>query len=477
MVSQLANQQKRNSSNIVNRKLISIAVCGLLLPAAYAKNRKISEDLDTTKSGSVDVIVQFTSKPDSKFHDKVVKRELGAAKAGLYSMTPAALEDLANDPEVTHISPDRPVQSTLETVRPSVFADVAQQYGWTGAGIGVAVIDSGVSSAPDLIKPIVYSKSFNSSNADEMYGHGTHVAGIIAGVSKSTKGMQGLANGAHIINLRVLNDKGAGTDSAVIAAIQEAIRLKTAYNIRVINLSLGRPARESYKTDPLCQAVEQAWKAGIVVVVAAGNNGRDNSRGTNGYGTINSPANDPYVITVGAIKMMGTTSRVDDQIASYSSKGPTSLDFIVKPDLVAPGNQIVSVGTKGTGFLETISPFNIVNTNYFRLSGTSMAAPMVSGAVALMLQKDPNLTPDLVKARLMRSASKVSMFPLNGTGTDPVLGTVYQTRHDLFTVGAGYLNIWAALNDNSTAAPGKPALSPKAVRNSTTGAVTVTSAL
>ena len=119
------------------------------------------------------------------------------------------------------------------------------------------------------------------------------------------------------------------------------IQLKTKYNIRVINLSLGRPAYESYTLDPLCQAVEAAWKAGIVVVVAAGNDGRDNTYGTNGYGTISAPGNDPFVITVGAMDTQGTPSPADDQIASYSSKGPTFYDQVVKPDLVAPGNRII----------------------------------------------------------------------------------------------------------------------------------------
>src|SRR5208282_4947363 len=150
----------------------------------------------------------------------------------------------------------------------------------------------------------------------------------------------GMAPGANIINLRVLDQNGSGTDSQVVAAIQQAIQLKSQYNIRVINLSLGRPVFESYTLDPLCQAVEQAWQAGIVVVVAAGNDGRDNSEGTNGYMTITAPGNDPYVITVGAMKTEGTPTRTDDLIASYSSKGPTAIDHIVKPDLVAPGNNV-----------------------------------------------------------------------------------------------------------------------------------------
>src|SRR5208282_848122 len=156
-----------------------------------------------------------------------------------------------------------------------------------------------------------------------------------------TKTFKGIAPGASIVNLRVLDQNGAGTDSLVIAAINQAISLKSRYNIRVINLSLGRAVYETYTLDPLCQAVEQAWKNGIVVVVAAGNNGR--YQPTDGYATVTSPGNDPYVITVGAMKPMGTPTRTDDLIASYSSKGPTAGDAVVKPDVVAPGNLLVSL--------------------------------------------------------------------------------------------------------------------------------------
>ena len=141
----------------------------------------------------------------------------------------------------------------------------------------------------------------------------------------------------------MLDQNGQGTDAAVINAIMGAIAVKNLYNIRIINLSLGRPVYESYALDPLCQAVEAAWKAGIVVVVAAGNDGRDNSAGTDGYGTINAPGNDPYVITVGAMNAHGTPDRGDDTMTSYSSKGPTAIDHIVKPDIMAPGNHVISL--------------------------------------------------------------------------------------------------------------------------------------
>ncbi len=237
---------------------------------------------------------------------------------------------------------------------------------------------------------------------------GTAALPISTGAFRTFKG---IAPNANILDLRVLDQNGASSDSVVIAAIQKAVQLKSKYNVRVINLSLGRTAFESCSQDPLCQAVEAAWKSGIVVVVAAGNEGR------NGYSTILSPGSAPHAITVGAMKTEATMNTSDDLIASYSSRGPTNVDLIAKPDVVAPGNLVDSLLAPGST-LVTEYPENIVpasaytNANvsgtplYFTLSGTSMATPVVSGAVALMLQKEPYLTPDTVKARLMKTASK-----------------------------------------------------------------------
>ncbi|KAA6460439.1 hypothetical protein DYQ86_14135 [Acidobacteria bacterium AB60] len=353
---------------------------------------------------------------------------------------------------------------------------------------------------------VVYSQNFvrgDLGSTFDSYGHGTHVAGILAGNGSKSSGsnftytFRGIAPGVHLINLRALDQNGAGTDSQVIAAIETAIRLKNVYNIRVINLSLGRGVFESYKLDPLCQAVEQAWSAGIVVVVAAGNEGRDTSLGTDGYGTITAPGNDPYVITVGAMNTMGTADRTDDVPTSYTSKGPSLWDHIVKPDIVAPGNRTISLYTPVESlahqlpenavplsaytpgaFTRTDESFAGTQTNggadlaveapgarfafsriyhggpsdtYFYLSGTSMAAPMVSGAAALLLEKNPSLTPDQVKARLMKTAFK-NLIPA-AVATDPVSGHTYDLQADIFTVGAGYLDIKAALASNELVLP------------------------
>jgi serine protease AprX len=479
-------------------------ILGLLLLACWAlptaadsrPTRKMSADVRGHASKNmVTVIVQFRQMPDStaltgmQGRGAALRNRLHSIRAVTMRIPVSMLDELESNPNVAYVTPDRPVSMTAanEDYTTAVEADVAAaQFAQDGTGVGVAIIDSGVSDHPDLhnaagASRVVYSQSFVASDTTtgDKYGHGTHVAGLIGGTGNASSASNGysakyagMAPNVNIINLRVLDQNGSGTDSQVIAAIQQAIALKSTYNIRVINMSLGRPVFESYTLDPVCQAVEAAWKAGIVVVVAAGNNGRDNSMGTHGFATIGAPANDPAVITVGATRTMGSATRVDDAIASYSSKGPTLVDHLMKPDLVAPGNRIVSLRATGST-LDTKYPAFKVNPSsgsgkYFRLSGTSMATPVVSGAVALMLQKSPSLTPDQVKARLMKTAWKG--FTQYTSSLDDV-GNTYSNQYDIFTYGAGYLDISAALN-NTDLATGI-ALSPTAVYNSTNKTVSL----
>ena len=520
------------------RILLTLLTCLLATSISLAdgNKHKLSKDVDALRGGhngtTVDVIIQFNQTPVAAHHQKVqdkggvLKKKLDVIKGAHYSVPVESLPALADDPDVAYISPNRPLSgtstSTLDFTRETVNAQVAwQQWGLDGTGVGVAVIDSGVTAVGDLYwwipsnqtygSRVVYSQSFvpGTTDTSDQYGHGTHVAGIIAGAgwfstgSNFTHTFKGIAPNANIINLRVLDQNGAGTDSSVIAAIQTAISLKSTYNIRVINLSLGRQVYESYTLDPLCQAVEAAWNAGIVVVVAAGNQGRNDSAGTEGYGTIAVPGNDPYAITVGALKTAGTPTRSDDTIASYSSKGPTAYDYVVKPDIVAPGNQVISTlapnasllssptdvylteyssystttstGSGGntknnkknsTSSLSTVTT-NTISPSYMRLSGTSMATPVVSGAAVLLFQQNPNLTPDQVKARLMKTASK--NFPAYSAVTDPTTGINYTDYYDIFTIGAGYLDIAAALSSNDLA--DASAVSPAAVFDPSTQSV------
>lgn len=417
------------------RRTLTLLLWGVLICSA-AHADKISPDLRRGPlSGTVKVIVQ--QKPAGLLSSLLalvgrlggqILRDVPLIGGQLIQIPVAALDQLAASPDVIYVSPDRPVLTLSDHYEVAVNAPAAWNLGLNGAGVGVAVIDSGIAASPDL-RPPVYAERFNGTRLDG-FGHGSHIAGIIAGNgSSSGNAFTGIARGVNLIDLQVLNDFGGSSDSAIIKAIERAIQLKDRYNIRVINLSLGRPVFESYALDPLCIAVEKAWKAGIVVVVAAGNNGRS------GYGTILSPANDPYVITVGAMKPMDTPQRSDDQIASYSSKGPTAIDQIIKPDLVAPGNRVISLLSPGST-LANASPENIVSPTtygqpanatprYFILNGTSMAAPMVSAAAALLLQQDARLSPDTVKARLMKTAYKA--FPASSVATDPATGAVFST--------------------------------------------------
>jgi serine protease AprX len=267
-------------------------------------------------------------------------------KGAHYTVPKSALQTLANDPDVAYISPNRSIGAPFDQITDgTVHSDWANSNGQTGAGIGVAIIDSGIVDLPDFhtgsTDRIVYQQSFlgpGTTPADQ-YGHGTHVAGILAGNGNGTVYI-GTAPQANIINLRVLDQNGQGTDANVIMAIQTAISLKSKYNIRVINLSLGRPVYESATLDPLDQAVEAAWNAGIAVVVAAGNEGRDNTANTDGYGTITAPGNDPYVITVGCVKSNGTTTmrrRSDRQLQFEGAHAVRSLREARPPRAGQPG--------------------------------------------------------------------------------------------------------------------------------------------
>ena len=448
-------------------------------PLTAAPGGKIAADCKLQSGGTVDVLVQFNGMPTEQHHQAIrtqggkLKASFGHVAMEAYTVPSEAIAAIAEIPGVLYVSPDRHVKGQLDYTAAAVNATVAWKYGWSGEGIGVAIIDSGIAATADLFRRgqhssrVVYAESFgNLSGTSDQYGHGNHVAGIVAGDGADSSGKyQGIAPKANLLNLRVLDGQGGGSDSAVIAAIDRAIELKSKYNVRVLNLSLGRQVFESYRKDPLCQAVEAAWKAGIVVVTAAGNNGRDEG----GYGTILAPGNDPYVITVGAMKTMGTYGREDDQIASYSSKGPTAVDHIVKPDLVAPGNRVVSDRGKFNNYLSSTYPQNVVALNYFQLSGTSMAAPVVSGAAALLLEQNGALTPDQVKARLMKTAGK--SFPAASVAIDPQTGISYTSFYDPFTVGAGYLDIQAALNNTDLAE--LSALSPRASYDPGTGIVSV----
>src|SRR5215204_6344793 len=265
---------------------------------------------------------------------------------------------------------------------------------YTGAGVTVALIDSGLEMSADFIGRVKASYDFTLPGAPaapptDGYGHGTHIAGLIGAAGRLSGGASymGVAPNVKFVVLKVLDSKGMGSASNVISAIQFATANRAALGIDIINLSLGHAIYEPAESDPLVQAVQAASRAGIVVVVSAGNYGTNPTTGEAGYAGITSPGNAPSAITVGAVSAQGTVARADDRIANYGSRGPSWYDGIAKPDVVATGTQLLSNVAKG-GTLYANYPALVVGNDYIKLSGTSMAAGVVSGVVAVMLESN-----------------------------------------------------------------------------------------
>jgi serine protease AprX len=420
---------------------LAVALVGLSTSTVSAQSRARDDDkLDPVLrhrarqlTGRSRVIVQFKGDADVRvFRRGVVGRRLDH-RAQVGEVDNLALAAVASDPRVERVMFDRPAFATMERTGEAIGATRARsQYGVTGRGIGVAIIDSGITNYHDDLnrsasgyysRRVVHFKDFtrepsrnlwfNDIQSDD-YGHGTHVAGIIAGSGYDSNGRRmGVAPGAKLLGLKVLDGEGHGYVSDVIAAIDYAIAVKSAYNVRVINLSVASGVFESYWNDPLTLAAKRATEAGIIVVAAAGNLGL-NANGGSQWGAVTSPGNAPWVLTVGASSHQGTARRSDDSVASFSSHGPTWLDFAAKPDIVAPGVGIESLADPRSTLYGLLAPyllngaFSVGYKPYLSLSGTSMATPVVAGTVALMLEANPRLTPNAVKAILQYTAESRS---------------------------------------------------------------------
>jgi subtilisin family serine protease len=366
---------------------------------------------------------------------------------GLSAQVPASsLPILRTFPGIHSVTPDRRVRLLHEAFDPQAdpgsMVNTAQvvgardmwRNGFTGKGIDVALIDTGVVPVKGLT---VSGKVVNGpdlsfeSQADSLrhldtYGHGTHLAGIIAGrdeevgtdqLNADHKNFMGIAPYARLVSIKVANTYGVTDVSQVIAAIDWVVqhRRDNGLDIRVLNLSFGTDGTQDYRFDPLAYAAEVAWRKGIVVVTAAGNSGFGNAK-------LNNPAYDPYLIAVGATDTKGTYSTADDIVPSWSSRG----DGTRNPDLVAPGKSIVSLRDPGS-YIDVSYPNGHITDRFFRGSGTSQAAAVVAGAAALLIQQRPGITPDQVKAILMSSATRLP-------DADPT------------AQGAGEMNLRAAMN-------------------------------
>jgi serine protease AprX len=306
---------------------------------------------------------------------------------------------------------------------------------WTGRGVGVAIIDSGLEMSAEFQNRVTAFYDFTNGRAvatspSDAYGHGTHVAGTIggSGALSYNYSYHGLAPKVTFVILKVLDKNGAGYTSDVIRAIDFAVANRSSLGVDIINLSLGHPIYEPAATDPLVQAVERASQAGVIVVAAAGNYGKNPTTGLPGYAGITSPGNAPSAITAGAVNIQNTVTRSDDRIPDYSSAGPTWYDAFVKPDIVSPGHNIVAVAAKRGYLYQTYPQLTYSNnSNYMLLSGTSMASAVTTGSVALLLEanraanyypRHPSLTPNAVKAVLQYTS--VGIHDDSGIEYDPL---------------------------------------------------------
>jgi serine protease AprX len=304
-----------------------------------------------------------------------------------------------------------------------IKADRLWDDGIDGAGVRVAIIDTGVSAVPDLADRLISVPhptdpsgtaacvDFSGElSCEDSYGHGTFIAGLIAGTGASSDGEhRGVAPGAEIVSIKIAGADGSADVTKVLAAIQWVVSFREELGIRVLNLSLGTNSPVSYRFDPLNFAVERAWRAGITVVVSASNRGP-------APGTISKPADDPLVLTTGAVDDRGTTLIWDDRMPRFSGRGPTATDGLAKPDIVAPGARVTSLRSPGST-VEAMAPGGGVDETYRRGSGTSMSAGIVSGSVALMLQENPSWTPDRVKFALMSTARMVATTDRRAIGS------------------------------------------------------------
>ena len=306
-----------------------------------------------------------------------------------------------------------PSQTSMSQVDDAVGADTMWNRGYTGKGVGVALIDTGVVPVQGLTSGNVVNGpdlSFDSQSPSpdlDGFGHGTHMAGIIAGNDGTRSGFKGVAPGATLVSVRVGASDGSADVSQVIAGIDWVVQHRDdpGMNIRVLNLSFGTDGTQDPALDPLTHAVENAWRHGIVVVVSGGNRGSTQP-------SLDNPARDPYVISVGADDLAGTTSTsLDDSVPDFSSRGSS----VRQVDVVAPGQSIVSLRNPGS-VVDTEYPAAVVNTRFFKGSGTSQATAVVSGAAALLLQQRPSLTPDDVKRLLMTTAQPLPMADAAGRG-------------------------------------------------------------
>jgi serine protease AprX len=403
------------------------------VPGSHVKGYKLDSELtkradDRNPRSTTRVIVTLLpgAQLPSEFKKFARDGKLDLINGQVLDLPNSILKQLAKHPSVFRVHYDRPTASHNFRTSVTTGGRVLNSYGMKGVGIGIAVIDSGITTYHDDLtaggsKLYPYGNQRVTKFVDfvngrtlpyDDNGHGTHVAGSIAGNGVDSKTQKsGIAPAATLVSLKVLDANGQGTISRIIAALSWVAANHETYKIKVVNMSVGAGVYESYWTDPLTLAAKAVTDKGITVVAAAGNLGK-NAEGELQWGGITAPGNAPWVLTVGASSTMGTNTRDDDTMGDFSSSGPTHIDFAAKPDVVAPGTGTVSLAVPGSVLYAKKAAYLVDGSTllaykpYLSLSGTSMAAPVVSGTVALMLEANPSLTPNLIKAILQYTAQR-----------------------------------------------------------------------
>jgi serine protease AprX len=420
------------TKKLTQKLIVLAAVLSLAASGAAAGSAGSTANSTGDSSAESSVIVQAKSAKAAaaavhRFGGDVVRR-LPLIRGVEASMTSAGVDSLRRRRAVWQVTANGSVgfegsaDPTLsaQRVQKVVRSNELWDEGVTGQGVTVALLDTGVyADHPDLAGRVVHCEDFSHEAGTEAecadtFGHGTFMAGLIAGDGTSSGGdFMGAAPDAKIVSIKLAGFDGATDVSHVLAGIQWAVSHKAAYGIRVMNLSLGTDSTQSYLLSPLNYAVQRAWKAGIVVVVSAGNNGP-------GSRTVLKPADDPYVVTVGAANDENTPTISDDVVPVFSSRGPTSSNGLAKPDVVAPGVHTISLRSPGSAIDQAYGATAAVGEGYFRGTGTSMSAATVTGIAAQVIQAQPSLVPDQVKYRLTSTARRIASTDKYGVGAGEV---------------------------------------------------------
>jgi serine protease AprX len=394
----------RRKRRIATAITAAVALTGGSLAAAPAASAGLTETVIVTATGLLSPLSAVLQVGGTILNQLPVIDGVAAVVPSLLVPVLDALPGISVSPDLSIT-----IGSTPESTGPHTPTDEFLQQtgatrlaaaGDTGKGVTVAVLDTGIDKLPQFSGRVIGGVDLSGTHSPfhDSYGHGTFVAGLIAGDGASSGGKySGEAPGAKLVSIKVAGTSGLTSEATVISGLQWAIQHKSNYGIKVLNLSLGVQPTESTVSDPLDQAVEAAWKAGITVVVSAGNAGPFD-------GTIMSPGDDPLVITVGALDDMAQPDVSKDEMTDFSSVGPTSPDGWIKPDLVSSGQSVVSLAAPGSTVYQDY-PSARLGSGYFTGSGTSFSAAITSGAAALVLARHPGLTPDEVKARLLGTTS------------------------------------------------------------------------